>query len=107
MSQIQLVAQVVLEQLLLELAVLLAMYFDKDDIFLQLYKSGSTLFLECPSSQLLHCPTARLDKRQAKESTKAPKNLQSVVHMVLDGGKIGDSKTSEFWSLQDFKSETD
>ena len=65
-------AQVVLEQLLLELAVLLAMYFDKDDIFLQLYKSGSTLFLECPSSQLLHCPTARLDKRQAKESTKAP-----------------------------------
>merc|ERR550525_1011899 len=83
------------------------MYFNKDDIFLQLYKSGSTLFLECPSSQLLHCPTARLDKRQAKESTKAPKNLQSVVHMVLDGGKIGDSKTSEFWSLQDFKSETD
>ena len=27
--------------------------------------------------------------------------------MVLDGGKIGDSKTSEFWSLQDFKSETE
>ena len=69
--------------------------------------SDTTLLLECPSSQLLHCPTARLDKRQAKESTKAPKNLQSVVHMVLDGGKIGDSKTSEFWSLQDFKSETE
>ena len=83
------------------------MYFNKVDIFLQLYKSDSTLLLECPSSQLLHCPTARLDKRQAKESTKAPKNLQSVIQMVLDGGEIGDSKTSEFWSLQDFKSETE
>ena len=70
--------------------------------------SDTTLLLECPSSQLLHCPTARLDKRQAiKESTKAPKNLQSVIQMVLDGGKIGDSKTSEFWSLQEFKSETE
>ena len=69
--------------------------------------SDTTLLLECPSSHLLHCPTARLDKRQAKESTKAPKNLQSVIQMVLDGGEIGDSKTSEFWSLQDFKSETE
>ena len=80
---------------LLKQAVLLAMYFNKVDIFLQLYKSDFTLLLECPSSHLLHCPTARLDKRQAKESTKAPKNLQSVIQMVLDGGEIGDSKTSE------------
>ena len=38
----------------------------------------TTLFMECPSSQLLHCPTTRLDKQQGKESTKVPKNLQSA-----------------------------
>ena len=85
-----------------------AIYFDKD-IFLQMYYSDTvsvvtTLFMECPSSQLLHCPTARLDKRQAKESTKAPKNLQSVIQMVLDGGEWEILRPQ---SLQDFKSETE
>ena len=42
---------------------------------LQLYYSASTVFLECPSSQLLHCPIARLDKQQGKKSTKADNNL--------------------------------
>ena len=83
------------------------MYFNKVDIFLQLHKSDTTLLLECPSSHLLHCPTARLDKRQAKESTKAPKNLQSVIQMVLDGGKIGGSKTSESPRLQESETETE
>ena len=50
-------------------------YFNKDYIFLQLYYFASTVFLECPSSQLLHCPIARLDKQQGKKSTKADNNL--------------------------------